>query len=139
MKRGESKKLDRLFLKAFLKTSPGEVTDEEIAYFRDHPEQIDEITAQIGSEPEALEHASGELSGSAIRAVGQAEGAADDRGLEIFRVYGFEADEGLHAARPGHEPEKLVVVGDGEGHPGHGLPGRSDAGVRRLRLDVDRA
>ena len=47
MKTDESKELDRMFLKAFLKTSPGEVTDEEIAYFRDHPEQIDEITAPV--------------------------------------------------------------------------------------------
>ena len=47
MRREESKQLDRMFLKAFLKTSPGEVTEEEIAYFRDHPEQIDEITAPV--------------------------------------------------------------------------------------------
>lgn len=36
-----------MFLKAFLKTSPSEVTEEEVAYFRDHPEQIDEITAPV--------------------------------------------------------------------------------------------
>ena len=47
MKTDESKELDRLFLKAFLKTSPSKVTEEEIAYFRDHPDQIDEITAPV--------------------------------------------------------------------------------------------
>jgi hypothetical protein len=36
-----------MFLKLFLKSSPGEVSDEEIAYFRDHPDQIDEVTAPV--------------------------------------------------------------------------------------------
>ena len=29
-----------MFLKLFLKTATSEVTDEEVAYFRDHPDQI---------------------------------------------------------------------------------------------------
>ncbi|MGB5478038.1 MAG: hypothetical protein WBO53_13585 [Thermoanaerobaculia bacterium] len=47
MRADKSKQRDRMFLKAFLKTSPSEVTEEEVAYFRDHPEQIDEITAPV--------------------------------------------------------------------------------------------
>jgi len=38
---------DVLFLKLFFKTSPKDVTDEEVAYFREHPDEIDEITAPI--------------------------------------------------------------------------------------------
>ncbi len=40
-------KRDVLFLKLFFKTSPKDVTDEEVAYFREHPDEIDEITAPI--------------------------------------------------------------------------------------------
>ena len=36
-----------MFIKLFLKSSPTEVTDEEVTYFRDHPEQIDEVTAPV--------------------------------------------------------------------------------------------
>jgi hypothetical protein len=36
-----------MFLKLFLKSAPSEVTDEEVAYFRDHPDQIDEVTAPV--------------------------------------------------------------------------------------------
>ena len=36
-----------LFLKLFFKTSLKDVTDEEVAYFREHPDEIDEITAPI--------------------------------------------------------------------------------------------
>ena len=43
----ESKERDRMFLKLFLKTAPGDVTDEEAAYFREHPDQIDEVTAPV--------------------------------------------------------------------------------------------
>jgi len=38
---------DRIFLKLFLKSSPDEVTEEELSYFRDHPDQIDEVTAPV--------------------------------------------------------------------------------------------
>ncbi len=38
---------DQMFLKLFLKRSASEVTDEELAYFRDHPDQIDEVTAPV--------------------------------------------------------------------------------------------
>ena len=41
------KQRDRVFLKLFLKTGISEVTDEEVAYFRDHPDQIDEVTAPV--------------------------------------------------------------------------------------------
>ena len=37
---------DVLFLKLFLSSSTG-VTDEEVAYFREHPDQIQEVTAPI--------------------------------------------------------------------------------------------
>jgi len=40
-------KRDVLFLKLFFKTSLKDVTDEEVAYFREHPDEIDEITAPI--------------------------------------------------------------------------------------------
>ena len=36
-----------MFLKLFLKSAPSEVTDEEVAYFRDHPDQVDEVTAPV--------------------------------------------------------------------------------------------
>jgi hypothetical protein len=38
---------DRIFVKLFLKTSPDQVTDEELDYFREHPDQIDEVTAPV--------------------------------------------------------------------------------------------
>ena len=47
MKTEASKQRDRMFLKLFLKSNPSEVTDEEITYFRDHPDQIDEISAPV--------------------------------------------------------------------------------------------
>jgi hypothetical protein len=47
MKSAEAKQRDRMFLKLFLKSAPDRVTDEEVAYFRDHPEQIDEVTAPV--------------------------------------------------------------------------------------------
>ena len=43
----EAKQRDRIFIKLFLKSSPAEVTEEEIAYFHDHPDQIDEVTAPV--------------------------------------------------------------------------------------------
>ena len=38
---------DQIFLKLFLTTSPSELGEEEMAYFREHPEQIDEVTAPV--------------------------------------------------------------------------------------------
>jgi hypothetical protein len=38
---------ERIFLKLFFKTKPGEVTDEELEYFRNNPDQIDEISAPV--------------------------------------------------------------------------------------------
>ena len=36
-----------MFFKLFLKSATSEVTDEEVAYFRNHPEEIDEVTAPV--------------------------------------------------------------------------------------------
>jgi hypothetical protein len=47
MRPAESDQRDRMFLKLFLKRAPEDVTDEEVAYFRDHPDQIDEVTAPV--------------------------------------------------------------------------------------------
>ena len=38
---------DLIFLRLFLKAKAGEVGEEEARYFRDHPEQIDELTAPV--------------------------------------------------------------------------------------------
>ena len=38
---------DVLFLKLFFKSGKTEVTDQEVEYFRQHPDQIDEITAPV--------------------------------------------------------------------------------------------
>jgi hypothetical protein len=38
---------EQIFLKLFLKSQPGQVTDEELDYFREHPDQIDEVTAPV--------------------------------------------------------------------------------------------
>jgi len=43
----EQQERDRIFVKLFLKTSPDQVTDEELDYFREHPDQIDEVTAPV--------------------------------------------------------------------------------------------
>lgn len=40
-------KRDLIFLKLFLKARAGEVSEEEARYFRDHPDQIDELTAPV--------------------------------------------------------------------------------------------
>mgnify|MGYP000638658935 FL=1 len=45
--KADDQERDRIFLKLYLKSSPGEVTDEELAYFREHPDQIDEVTAPV--------------------------------------------------------------------------------------------
>jgi hypothetical protein len=42
-----SRQREKLFLKLFLKSTPDQVTDDELAYFREHPEQIDEVTAPV--------------------------------------------------------------------------------------------
>ena len=47
MRSDQSAQRDRVFLKLFLKTATSDVTDEEVAYFRDHPDEIDEITAPV--------------------------------------------------------------------------------------------
>ena len=47
MTKDGSRERDRIFLKLFLKSSPEQVSEEELAYFRDHPEQIDEVTAPV--------------------------------------------------------------------------------------------
>ena len=38
---------DRVYFKLVLNTATSEVTDEEVAYFRDHPDEIDEVTAPV--------------------------------------------------------------------------------------------
>ena len=38
---------DEVFLKLFLKTSPEAVTEEELNYFAEHPDEIDEIAAPV--------------------------------------------------------------------------------------------
>lgn len=46
MKKGLKLDHDALFMRLFFKSSP-EVTDEEVQYYREYPDQIDEITAPI--------------------------------------------------------------------------------------------
>ncbi|MDX2428545.1 MAG: hypothetical protein QNK22_07625 [Xanthomonadales bacterium] len=38
---------DLIFLKLFVKAKRGQVTDDEVRYFRDNPDQIDELTAPV--------------------------------------------------------------------------------------------
>ena len=47
MRSEKEKQPDRMFLKLLLKSAPDRVTDEEVAYFREHPEQIDQVTAPV--------------------------------------------------------------------------------------------
>ena len=47
MKTDDSRQRDRMFIKLFFKSSPTEMTEEEVTYFRDHPELIDEVTAPV--------------------------------------------------------------------------------------------
>jgi hypothetical protein len=47
MRNEESIQSDRVIIKTFLKSDPNQVTDEEVAYFRDHPDQIEEISAPV--------------------------------------------------------------------------------------------
>ena len=43
----DERERERIFMRLYLKSSPGEVTDQELSYFREHPEQIDEVTAPV--------------------------------------------------------------------------------------------
>ena len=43
----DDRERDRIFLKLYLKSSPSEVTEEELSYFREHPDQINEVTAPV--------------------------------------------------------------------------------------------
>jgi len=47
MKPNDRQRRDRMFVKLFLKSSPEEITDEDVAYFRDHPDMVEEITAPV--------------------------------------------------------------------------------------------
>ena len=47
MTANNSHERERVFLKLFLKSAPEDVTEEELAYFRSHPDQIDEVTAPV--------------------------------------------------------------------------------------------
>lgn len=38
---------EKMFMKLFLKSSPDELTDKELDYFRDNPDMIDEVTAPV--------------------------------------------------------------------------------------------
>jgi len=43
----ETRERDRIFLKLFLKRSIADISDDEVAYFHNHPDQIDEVTAPV--------------------------------------------------------------------------------------------
>ena len=43
----KNKKRDQVFLGLYFKTSPDMLTEEELTFFRDHPEAIDEVTAPV--------------------------------------------------------------------------------------------
>ena len=47
MRKEASKQRNRMFIKLFLKSSPADVTEEEVTYFRNHPELIDEVTTPV--------------------------------------------------------------------------------------------
>ena len=47
LKAEDRQELDRLFLKSLMHRGNAEVTDEEVEYFREHPEQIDKISAPV--------------------------------------------------------------------------------------------
>jgi hypothetical protein len=49
MSNSETQRKDRdlLFLSLFLKRSVTQVTDQEVAYYRQHPNEIDEVTAPL--------------------------------------------------------------------------------------------
>jgi len=43
----ETRERDRIYLKLFFKKSVTEVSDDEVLYFRRHPDQVDEVTAPL--------------------------------------------------------------------------------------------
>jgi hypothetical protein len=43
----EKKQRDRVIFRLYLKSSPDELSEKELAYFRDHPDMIDEVTAPV--------------------------------------------------------------------------------------------
>jgi hypothetical protein len=47
MQAAESDQRDRMFIKLFLRSASNRVTGEEVTYFREHPDQIDEVTAPV--------------------------------------------------------------------------------------------
>ena len=47
MDKKEKKQRDRVIFRLYLKSSPDELTEKELAYFRDHPDMIDEVTAPV--------------------------------------------------------------------------------------------
>jgi hypothetical protein len=46
MSKNERQNVDSLFFSLFFRTSSA-ITDEEVTYFREHPDQIDEVTAPV--------------------------------------------------------------------------------------------
>ena len=47
MDKKEKKQRDRVIFRLYLKSSPDELTEKELAYFRDNPDMIDEVTAPV--------------------------------------------------------------------------------------------
>ena len=47
MREVNSDEAERVFRKLIFKSSPAELTDEDIAYFRQNPDLIDEVTAPV--------------------------------------------------------------------------------------------
>jgi hypothetical protein len=48
MDKEEKKQRDQVFYKLFFKSSPDELTEKELTYFREHPDMIDEVTTPVG-------------------------------------------------------------------------------------------
>jgi predicted phage tail protein len=44
----ETKQRDRMIFRLYLKSSPDKLSEDELAYFREHPDMIDEVTAPVG-------------------------------------------------------------------------------------------
>jgi hypothetical protein len=47
MNKERIKQNDQIFIRLFFKSSPDELSDEELAYFTEHPDTIDEVTAPV--------------------------------------------------------------------------------------------
>ena len=47
MTSARDREVQRAFRKLWFKSSPAELTDEDVAYFRDNPDLIDEVTAPV--------------------------------------------------------------------------------------------